>query len=225
MPLTALEIAKILDHALLAPTLTLQSLEAGLEFARDAQVATVCIAPFYVQRASEVLDRSGVLVSTVVGFPHGSQRGKIKLAEAERALRDGASELDVLINLNRVLSGEFKAVEREIAALTELSHAACARIKVIFENCYLQDSHKIRLCEISGACGVDWVKTSTGFGPGGATLADLELMRRHAPAEVQVKASGGVRCLDDVLKMLPFVTRCGTSRSREILEEARNRFD
>lgn len=215
------DIAKMLDHALLAPTLPRQSLEAGLEFARDYQVASVCIVPFYVGRAAEVLSGSGVLVGTVIGFPHGTQATEIKLAEARRALQDGASELDVVVNINLVLSDDFEPVKSEIQALTELSHGASSKIKIIFENCYLEDHHKIQLCEISGECGVDWVKTSTGVGPGGATLADLALMRRYAPPQVQVKASGGVRSLESVLQMRQFATRCGTSRSREILDEFR----
>jgi deoxyribose-phosphate aldolase len=216
-------VAKLIDHALLAPTLTEDDLEEGLSFARRYDVASVCIVPFAVARAREVLSGSDVRVGTVIGFPHGSHATRIKVAEAELALADGAEELDAVVNVNRVLSEDFADVAREIAVLTELTHARGGKIKIIFENCYLQDRHKIRLCEIAGECGADWVKTSTGVGPSGATMHDLALMRRHAPAAVQVKASGGVRDLDTVLGMREFVTRCGTSRSREILDECRTR--
>lgn len=219
-----LAIAKMLDHALLSPTLRREDLEAGLRFALEYQVATVCIVPFYVARAAEVLGSSDVLVSTVVGYPHGSHATSTKIAETRSALDDGAREIDFVVNINLVLSEEFALVKSEVLALTELCHEADARIKMIFENCYLQDSHKVRLCELAGECGVDWVKTSTGVGPFGATIADVTLMRRHSPASVQIKASGGVRDLDSVLRMSEFVTRCGTSSSRRILDECRSRY-
>lgn len=224
MDLDYAAVAKRIDHALLAPSLSAAEHEAGLVLARAYDVASVCIVPSYVVRAAEVLRGTGVAVGTTVGFPHGTETTRTKLREAEVALEDGAVELDAVVNVSRVRSEDYAYVEREIAALTSLAHDGGATIKIIFENCYLEEAHKIRLCEIAGRCGVDWVKTSTGFGSGGATLSDLALMRRHAPAHVQVKASGGVRDLDTLLAMLPFVTRCGTSRTREILDAWRSRL-
>jgi deoxyribose-phosphate aldolase len=165
-----------------------------------------------------------VKATTTVGFPHGAEATSVKLYEAGRALADGAEELDMVVNVSRVLSDDWDYVEREVRAVVRVVHGANAKLKVIFENCYLADSQKIRLCELSGALGVDWVKTSTGFGSGGATLSDVELMRRHAPPAVQVKAAGGVRTLDALLEMRPFVTRCGLSRTREILDDCRARL-
>jgi deoxyribose-phosphate aldolase len=221
MTLEYATIAKLLDHALLSPAMPREELERGLAFARQYAVASVCIVPYAVALARDALAGSDVLVGTVIGFPHGTQATAVKFFEAEQALLDGAQELDAVVNVNRVLSGEFDSVRSEMAALTETAHAAGAKIKVIFENCYLEDRHKVRLCQIAAECGVDWVKTSTGVGPGGATLADVQLMRQHVPPSVGVKASGGVRTLANVLSFRPYVTRCGTSSSRAILDELR----
>jgi deoxyribose-phosphate aldolase len=160
----------------------------------------------------------------VIGFPHGGQALDTKARECEHALRDGAEELDAVVNVHRVLSDDFAYVKRELSLLTAITHAGRGKIKIIFENCYLEARHKIRLCELCGEVGVDWVKTSTGFGPSGATLADLALMRQHTPPAVGVKASGGLRDLDTVLAMRPYVTRCGASRTREILDELLRRL-
>jgi deoxyribose-phosphate aldolase len=213
-----LEVSKLLDHALLAPGLDQSAVEAGLGLARTYCVASVCILPCYVPRARDALAGSGVKTSTTVGFPHGAQAPGIKLAEAERALRDGAEELDMVVNISHVLSGVWDAVRLEVRELLELCHGQGARLKLIFENCYLEDRHKIALCELGGELGVDWIKTSTGFGPSGATLRDLELMRRHAPAQVAIKAAGGIRDLSTLLAMRHLVTRIGTSHSQNILE-------
>jgi deoxyribose-phosphate aldolase len=217
------DIAKMIDHALLAPTLTVGALEAGLNQARSYAVASVCILPYYVPRTLEALADSGVLTSTTIGFPHGGQARDVKIAEARRALDDGAHELDMVVNVSQVLSGGFDYVSDEVRALVELCHARQRKLKLIFENGYLEDRHKQRLCVIAGELGADWVKTSTGFGPGGATLADVRLMREASPAAVQVKASGGVRDLDTLLSLRPFVTRIGTSSTRAILDEYRLR--
>jgi deoxyribose-phosphate aldolase len=217
-------IASLIDHALLAPNLTSAEADHGLALARAYRVASVCIVPSYVSRAREGLEGSGVRVGTVIGFPHGGQALDTKARECEYALRDGAEELDVVVNLHRVLSDDLAYVKRELALLTAIAHAGRGKIKIIFENCYLEERHKIRLCELCGQVGADWVKTSTGFGPSGATLPDLALMRRHTPPAVGVKASGGLRDLETVLAMRPYVTRCGASRTREILDELRRRL-
>ena len=225
MEWTYTDVAKMIDHSLLRPTLTVAELEEGCLMARSADVASVCIMPFHLRRCAEVLCGSTVKASTTVGFPHGGHATAVKLAEAEGALGDGGEELDMVVNISQVLSGNWDYVESDIGAVTRVVHAAHQKIKVIFENCYLNDEQKIRLCTLCGELGVDWVKTSTGYGSGGATLADLKLMRAHSPAHVQVKAAGGVRDLDGLLEVRAVgVTRCGASRTREILDEARRRL-
>ncbi len=219
------DIAKMIDHSLLNPTLTDQELEAGCRLALEYDVATVCIMPYYLSRCAEMLAGSDVKASTTIGFPHGGHTTAVKVAEAERALADGGEELDTVVNISKVLSEDWDYVRREIEAVTKTAHAAGAKVKVIFENCYLQDEHKIRLCEICGGVGVDWVKTSTGYGSGGAVHADLELMRAHSPAHVQVKAAGGVRDLDALLAVRKLgVTRVGASRTKDILDACRQRL-
>jgi deoxyribose-phosphate aldolase len=218
------DIAGMVDHALLSPSLDPAALEAGLGFAVAYRVASVCIVPHYLARAAEVLAGSGVRATTTIGFPHGAQATAAKLREAELALAEGGVELDAVVNVSRVLGLDWAYVASEVRALVATCHNGGAKLKLIFENCYLADSHKIRLCELAGELGADWVKTSTGFGSGGATLADLRLMREHSPPVVQVKASGGIRTLDELLAMRPFVTRVGLSRTREILDECRRRL-
>ncbi|HEX6275494.1 MAG TPA: deoxyribose-phosphate aldolase [Polyangiaceae bacterium] len=218
------DIASMIDHALLAPSLDWTAVEAGLRTALAYRVASVCVVPHYLAGAAEALSGSNVRATTTIGFPHGTQTTATKLHEAELALADGAVELDAVVNVNRVLSLDWSYVTSELRILVALCHEKNAKLKLIFENCYLGDFHKIRLCELAGEHGADWVKTSTGFGSGGATLADLRLMREHAPPAVQVKASGGIRTLDELLAARPFVTRVGLSRTPEILEECRRRL-
>ncbi len=219
------DIAKMFDHSLLQPNLTDAEMEAGLQVARAYDVASVCVKPYYVRRAADVLTGSGVKVCTVIGFPHGSHRTDVKAFESERAMDDGATELDMVCNVGKVLSGDWVYVAEDIRAVVKVAHQGGAIVKVIFENCYLKDEHKIRLCRISGELGADWVKTSTGYGTGGATMEDLTLMRRHAAPGVQVKAAGGVRDLDTLLRVRALgVTRVGASRTREILDDCRRRL-
>ncbi len=218
-------VAKMIDHALLQPFLTSSELEAGCRLARSYDVASVCILPYYVRRAAEILRGSTVQTSTTIGFPHGAHATNIKLAEAQQALEDGARELDMVINLSKAKSGDWKYVADEIALLTRETHAAGAKIKVIFENAYHDDTSKIELCRVCGEAHADWVKTSTGYAPTGATLDDLRLMRKHSPAYVQVKAAGGIRDLNTVLAVREIgVTRVGASRTAEILEDCRKRL-
>jgi deoxyribose-phosphate aldolase len=220
------ELAKMFDHSLLQPTLTDADLERGFEVARMYAVASVCVKPYAVARAATALVGTGVHVGTVIGFPHGSHRSAIKTAEAELAMADGANELDMVVNIGKVLSGDWSYVQDDIAAVVEPAHRHGAKVKVIFENCFLQDSHKIELCRICGELGVDWVKTSTGYGDSGATDHDLTLMRTHAPAHVQVKAAGGVRTYERVLEVRALgVTRIGATATKAILDECKQRLE
>jgi deoxyribose-phosphate aldolase len=215
----------MIDHALLQPTLTAADLEAGCRLALDFGVASVCILPYWLPGCARLLDGSEVKASTTIGFPHGGHTTAVKLREAEQALADGGEELDMVVNVSAVLSENWEYVRREIRSIVDLAHRAGVTVKVIFENSYLRDEHKIRLCRICSELGADWVKTSTGFGPAGATAEDLTLMRAHADPAVQVKASGGIRDLDAVLAFRALgVSRIGTSQTRAILEEARGRF-
>jgi deoxyribose-phosphate aldolase len=218
-------IAKMIDHSLLNPTLTARELEEGCALALRYNVASVCILPYALKRCAEVLAGSTVQASTTIGFPHGGHTTAVKLAEAKQALDDGGQELDVVINISKARSGDWQYVRNELVALTEMIHLAGARIKVIFENAYQDDAAKIRLCEICGEIGVDWVKTSTGYAPSGATMADLELMRAHSPANVQVKAAGGIRDLDALLAVREIgVSRVGATRTETMLEDCRKRL-
>jgi deoxyribose-phosphate aldolase len=224
-PYTYSDIAKMIDHSLLNPSLTTQELEDGCALALRYDTASVCIMPYALRRCADLLVGSTVKASTTIGFPHGGHATAIKLAEARQALADGGEELDVVINISKARSGEWPYVRNEIAALTDLIHTAGQKIKVIFENAYLEDDAKIRLCEMCGEIDVDWVKTSTGYAATGATLADLELMRRHSPAHVQVKAAGGIRDLDALLAVRAIgVSRVGATRTQSMLEECRKRL-
>jgi deoxyribose-phosphate aldolase len=191
----------------------------------EYQVASVCILPYYLKRCADLLRGSGVKASTTIGFPHGGHTTAIKRAEAERAIVDGCEELDMVVNISQVLSGAWDYVRQDIRAVIDVAHAAGEKVKVIFENCYLNDEQKIHLCQICGELQADWVKTSTGYGTGGATMADLQLMRKHSPPHVQVKAAGGVRDLDTLLQVRGLgVTRVGASRTKEMLDECRHRL-
>ncbi|MEX2188972.1 MAG: deoxyribose-phosphate aldolase [Pirellulales bacterium] len=225
MDYTYQDIAKMIDHSLLNPTLTVDDLEAGIRLALDYDVASVCILPYYLGRCAERLAGSSVRASTTIGFPHGGHTTEIKRAEAERAVADGCQELDMVVNISKVLSGDWDYVRADIRAVIEVAHAAGQKVKVIFENAYLADEQKIRLCEICGELRADWVKTSTGYAAGGATLDDLRLMRKHAPEHVQVKAAGGVRDLDKLLEVRAIgVSRVGASRTKEMLDDCRRRL-
>ena len=225
MDYTNFDISKMIDHSLLNPTLGAAELDAGVDLALAYDVASVCILPYALKRCAEQLRGSTVKASTTIGFPHGGHTTAIKRAEAERAIADGCEELDMVVNISQVLSGNWDYVRADIGAVIEVAHAAGQKVKVIFENCYLKDEHKIELCRICSDLNADWVKTSTGYGTGGATHDDLRLMRKHSAPNVQVKAAGGVRDLDALLAVRVLgVSRCGASRTREILEECRKRL-
>jgi deoxyribose-phosphate aldolase len=220
-----LDIAKMIDHSLLNPSLSERELEDGIQLALAFDCASVCIMPHYLARCASLLAGSTVRASTTIGFPHGGHTTETKLAEASQALANGGEELDMVVNISRVKSGDWHYVESEIASIVGLVHDSEAKVKVIFENCYLTDPEKIHLCEICGRVGADWVKTSTGYGTGGATMEDLKLMRSHSPAHVQVKAAGGIRDLDSLLAVRALgISRCGASRTADMLNEGRKRL-
>ncbi|HXT59527.1 MAG TPA: deoxyribose-phosphate aldolase [Pirellulales bacterium] len=222
MKFSYLDIAKMIDHSLLQPTLSDAELEAGCRLALEYNVASVCIKPYYLKRCAEILAGSTVKASTTIGFPHGGHTTRMKVLESQEALDHGGQELDMVVNIGKVLSGDWHFVRADIQAVVDAAHARGQAVKVIFENCFLADAHKIRLCEICGELGADFVKTSTGYGDGGATLEDLKLMRKHSPAAVQVKAAGGVRTLDKLLEVRALgVSRVGASRTAEMLDECR----
>jgi deoxyribose-phosphate aldolase len=226
MDYTYPQIAKMIDHSLLSPVLTDQELEAGCRLAREYGVASACIKPYYLKRCSELLAGSTVAASTVIGFPHGGNTSAIKAAEAEQALRDGGTELEMVVNIGKVLSEDWACVREDIQAVVQATHQGGAIVKVIFENCHLQDKHKIRLCEICAEAGADFVKTSTGYGGGGATIEDLKLMRKHCPPQVRIKAAGGVRTFDALLEIRSIgVARCGATRTAQMLDECKRRLD
>lgn len=226
MDYTYSQIAKMLDHSLLHPTTTWDALEQGCRMAVAYDVASVCILPYALPRCVEWLAGSTVQPSTTIGFPHGAHRTGVKAAEAEQAIADGCQELDMVCNLSKVLSGDWDYVRSDLRAVIAPAHAAGRKVKVIFENCYLQDDHKRRLCELCCDLGADWVKTSTGYGTGGATLQDLQLMLDHTRRPVQVKAAGGVRDLDKLLEVRQMgVSRVGASATQSILDECRRRLE
>jgi deoxyribose-phosphate aldolase len=225
MDYTYSQIAKMIDHSLLNPVLTDSDLEAGCWVALKYDVACVFVKPYYLKQAATLLAGSGVKPSTTIGFPHGGHTTAIKVAEVEQALEDGGLELDMVVNVGKVLSEDWGYVARDIAAVVDAGHAGGALVKVIFENCYLKDEHKIRLCQLCGEAGADWVKTATGYAEGGATIADLTLMRQYAPDHVQVKAAGGIRSLDALLEVRALgVSRVGATRTAEILDECKRRL-
>ncbi len=229
-------LAKMIDHSLLHPTLSDAELEAGCRLAAQYEVASVCIKPYAVKQARKWLSGSSVFTGTVVGFPHGSSTTAIKLAETRQALRDGATEIDMVCNIGKVLQEDWRFVATEIGQLLDLSRSKAAVLKVIFENDFLPKDHlKIKLCEICSELKVDFVKTSTGYGMvkgsdgrydyEGATVHDLKLMRKYCGGHVQVKAAGGIRTLDDLLRVRELgVTRVGATATAAMLNEAMQRM-
>ncbi|MBI1763739.1 MAG: deoxyribose-phosphate aldolase [Acidobacteria bacterium] len=218
--ITLAQFAKTIDHSLLQPQLTGAEVLAGCALAAQYDVASVCVKPYHVTLAAEALAASDVLVSTVVGFPHGSSTRETKLAEARQALQEGALELDMVINYGALRSGQLDYVQAEVQSVCDLAHAQRAKVKVIFENAYLTDDQKIAACQLCDEAGADWVKTSTGFASTGATVADIQLMRAHVSARVQVKAAHGVRTLAAALEMIDAgVTRIGATATAALCDD------
>src|SRR5262245_51736529 len=219
-----LDVAKVIDHSLLRPELDDAFITAGCELAAAYDVASVCCRPTDVVRAADILRGTDVKVGTTIGFPHGDHVTDIKVAEARRALADGAVELDMVLLIGALRSGRDAEVQADIAAVVDVAHAAGAIVKVIFENAYLTDDEKIRACRLTEAAGGDFVKTSTGFAPSGATLDDLRLMRANTSPHIQVKAAGGVRTLDALLEVMAVgVTRCGATATAQMLDDFKAR--
>ncbi|HXG47244.1 MAG TPA: deoxyribose-phosphate aldolase [Methylomirabilota bacterium] len=236
------ELAKMIDHSLLHPTMTDRELEEGCRLAARYGVASVCIKPYAVKRAAELLHGTGVAVGAVIGFPHGNSTTEAKRYETELACRDGAVEIDMVINVGKALSGDWDFVERDVRVVCDEAHRHGAKVKVILENDYLtqggaglsSDDIKRKLCQICERAGADWVKTSTGYGfvkqPDGsynyrgATEHDLALMRASVSAKVQVKVAGGVRDLDGLIKVRDLgASRCGATATAAMLDEYRRR--
>ena len=219
------EIAKILDHSLLQPYFTDDDVRAGCAIALKYDVASVCARPSDMKLVSALLAGSSVAVSTVIGFPHGSSTAQTKVFESERAMDDGATELDMVLNIGKLKSGDAAYVESDIRAVVEAAHARGAIVKVILENCFLTDDEKRAACEISEAAGADYVKTSTGYGTSGAKIEDLELMRKTVSPQVKIKAAGGLRTLDAVLAAKAAgADRCGVSATESIMQELKAKF-
>ncbi len=228
------DLAKMIDHSLLHPTMTDAEILKGCEVARKYDVATVCVKPYAVKMAKEALEGSSVGVCAVIGFPHGNSTTQIKVAETEQAIHDGATEIDMVINIGKALGGDWDFVRADIEAVNRTCVENGAILKVIFETDYLKDEHIIKLCQICSELKVAFVKTSTGYGfvkqPSGdynyqgATEHNLKLMRQHSAPEVQLKAAGGVRNLDQLLKVRELgCTRSGATATEAMLEEAKAR--
>jgi deoxyribose-phosphate aldolase len=221
--ITLNELAKTIDHSLLRPEMTEAEVQSGCELAARYQVASVCVKPCHVRLAARLLEGSGVAVGTVVGFPHGSSTTFVKVAEAKDALANGARELDMVLNIGELRSGHYGKVREDIRSVVEAAGGR-ALVKVILENAYLTDEEKVIACRLVEEAGADFVKTSTGFAPGGATLADVRLMRAAVGTGIQVKAAGGVRTLDAALEMIDAgVTRMGATATAAILDEFNSR--
>ena len=217
------KLARSIDHSLLRPELTTSEVSEGCELAARYGVASVCVKPADVVLAAELLRGSSVAVGTVIGFPHGSHAPATKVFESEQALAEGATELDMVINIGRLRSLEDAWVGDDIAGVVEAA-GEHAIVKVILENAYLTDDEKVRGCRLAEAAGAHFVKTSTGFAPGGATLEDLRLMRATVSPHVKVKAAGGVRSLDALLEVLSLgVDRVGATQTEAILDEFKGR--
>lgn len=229
MKYTEKEIAKMIDHSLLHPTMTDKALEEGCELAKKYDVASVCIKPYAVKQAVELLKGSEVLVGTVIGFPHGNSAINVKVFETKVAILDGAKEIDMVVNIGKVLGEAWEYVEDEIKQINYACKESDVKLKVIFENDYLtEDKYKIKLCEICSKLKVAFVKTSTGYGfirgedgkysYQGATEHDLKLMRKYSDESVQLKAAGGVRSLEDILKVMEWgVSRIGATSTEKII--------
>lgn len=221
---TVPELAAMIDHAVLKPTQTERDVVEACTIARRERIAAVVVKPFYVPVTARLLRGTGVATSTVIGFPHGGQSPEVKIGTATSALRDGATELDMVINIGALIDRDYQTIEREIASVVGLAHGQEALVKVILETAYLDDTQKAMAAEIAVACEADFVKTSTGFAPEGATVDDVRLLRQVVGDRAGVKASGGIRTLDDALELIAAgASRLGTSSTAAILDDLRRR--
>ncbi len=217
------ELAKTIDHSLLKPELTRDDIIQGCALAACYHVASVCVKPCFVKLAVHQLAGSDVAVGTVIGFPHGSSTTAVKVYEAKQAIEEGAIELDMVMNIGEMRSGNYDYVRQDIQAVVEAARGK-ALVKVILENAYLTDEQKIKACQLAEQAGADFVKTSTGFAPSGATIEDLRLMRKTVSLGVQVKAAHGVRTLDAILPVIDAgATRIGATATAAILDEFKKR--
>lgn len=222
--ITIEEIAHTIDHSLLSPDITIDELKKGCKLAEDNKCISVCVRPSDLPIAVELLKDTNVLPTTVIGFPHGTATVESKVFETKDAIEKGAVEVDVVMNIARFLSGEFDYIEDELRQVVEEAHQSDVKVKVIFENHYLTSDEIKKACEISEKAGVDFVKTSTGYAPSGAKIEDLKIMRENVNNNIEVKAAGGVRNLDQALTVLSTGTvRIGTSGTEALLEEAKNK--
>jgi deoxyribose-phosphate aldolase len=219
------DIAGMIDHAVLKPSATAADVINGAEIALKYRTASLCVRPSDVATVAPLLSGSSVKLSTVVAFPHGAEVTTIKLQAIEHALAAGVEELDVVLNIGQLVSGNTGYVEEEIVRIAAAIQNAGRKVKIIFENCYLKEEHIIAACSVCSNAGVDWVKTSTGFGPYGAREEDVRIMRARTPDHIGVKASGGIRCLDDLLLFKNLgCSRIGTSSTSSILQEFTERI-
>lgn len=222
--LTVTDIAKMVDHSLLRPTLTDAEYNEGIEVVKKYRCATVMVAPYDVKKSVDLLKGTGILVSTVVDFPHGSNLTESKVFEAEKAIENGAAHLDMVLAISRLVAGHLDYIEQDIRAVVETGHTHGVPVKVIFETCYLTAEMIVAACKASERAGADFVKTSTGYGSSGAKLEDVMLMRSTCSQKVQVKPAGGIRTLDDVLAYRKAgATMIGTRSTETILVEAAKR--
>ena len=222
--ISACDIANMIDHSLLNPSMTEQDIINGCEIAKKYNVASVCVKPCFVETSYNILKGTDVKISTVIGFPHGSNLTEVKVFEAELALAQNCEELDMVLNIGKLIGGDFEFVERDIKAVIEIAHKAGAIVKVILENAYLSDELIVKACQISEKAGADFVKTSTGYAPSGATIPDLRLMKASVSDKVKIKAAGGVRTLDSALNVRAVgCSRFGATATATIMEEALKR--
>lgn len=223
-PITVAEIAATIDHSLLRPDITVPELIEGCALARQYHCVSVCVRPSDLPIVTRELEGSGVLVTTVAAFPHGTATTESKIYETIDAIEKGAVEVDVVMNYARFLSGEYEYVENELTLLAGTAHQRNAQLKVIFENHYLNEDQIRLACQIAERAGVDFVKTSTGYAPTGSKISDLKIMRASVSPHIQVKSAGGVKTLDQVLAVLSTgAVRIGTRSTKAILEEAEAR--
>jgi len=224
MDYTVQDIAKMIDHSLLKPQLTDEEIIAGCEVAKKYDVASVCCPPFALATVAKLLEGTDIRPSTVIGFPHGYNKTETKAFEAEQAIKDGCIELDMVLNISKLKSGDHEYVLNDIKTICDIAHANNAFVKVIFENFYLTNEEKVTACKLCEKAGADWVKTSTGFAGGGATIEDLKLMRANVSEKIQVKAAGGVRTLDAALEVREVgCTRFGATATEIIIEDCYKR--